>query len=180
MPISKGQPSSPAKRNTSAKSSVSRETPTSGLTPRDEHRKESVDGIFATVSMLAIMRGQYADAGAVGLHGPKLSREIVLLGKTHDQIGKALDYLGTAGPYMGLFGAALPLVIQLAINHDRIDGEKVSGIPGVMSKDALVTKVRGELAEAELRERQAMEKAQKDLAALADSMRDEAESHDQN
>ena len=175
MPITKGQPSSPGKRTTAAKSTVSRETSTPGLTPRDETRKESVDGIFAMGSMLAIMRGQYADAGAIGIHGPKLSREIVLLGKTHDSIGKALDYLGTAGPYMGIFGATLPLIIQLAINHDRIDSGKVSGILGVMSREALEIKVKGELAEAELHERQTMQEAQEQLKRLEEQ---EEEKHD--
>src|SRR5258707_7007916 len=71
------------------------------MTPRDEARKEAVTGIFGLGSLLAIMRGAYADAGAISIHGPKIAREVTVLGRSNEQIGKALDILGQCGPYIG-------------------------------------------------------------------------------
>jgi hypothetical protein len=143
------------------------------LSPRDEARKEAVTGIFGLGSLLAIMRGAYADAGAISIHGPKIAREVTILGRSNEQIGKALDILGQGGPYMGIMGACLPLVVQLGINHDRIDGNKVSGIPGVMSKGALENKVKGELAENELEALREQQEAEQKLTELKAQMNGE-------
>ena len=77
------------------------------------------------------------------MHGPKVARELVLLGKTNEPVGKVLDLLGQAGPYTGIIFVTLPLLAQLAVNHERIDGSKVSGIPGVMSKGCARNQVKG-------------------------------------
>lgn len=176
MPLN-SKPLAPQKRSSPAQSSVSRETskPAPGLNMKDEARKENVTGVFAAVSMVAIMRGNYADAGAVSMHGPKVARELVLLGKTNEPVGKVLDLLGQAGPYTGIIFVTLPLLAQLAVNHERIDGSKVSGIPGVMSKAALENQVKGELAEKELEILREQQEAEKSRNALADAMRDNAD-----
>jgi hypothetical protein len=131
--------------------------------------------------MLALMRGQFADAGAISQHGPKVAKELVLLGKQQEGVGKVLDLLAQAGPYTGIIFATLPLLAQLAVNHNRIDAAKVSGIPGVEPKAVLEKRVRTELEQEELRLLQEAKTAEdevaKSRAALADSMRDEAASH---
>jgi len=69
----------------------------------------------------------------------------------------------------------------VAVNHNRIDATRVSGIPGVESKATLEKRVKTELEQEELRLLQEAKTAEdevaKSRAALADSMRDEAESH---
>jgi hypothetical protein len=162
-------PSTPTKRSTpkTPGSSVPRET---HLTPRDETRKDNLMGVMSAGSMLALMRGQYADAGAISAHGPKVARELVLLGKSNEGVGKVLDLLAQAGPYTGIVFATLPLLAQLAVNHGRIDAAKVSGIPGVKSKDALAMEVQAELAEEELNQRKWAQETADNVARLQAEM----------
>lgn len=160
-------PKSPGK--TSAKtSSTSAATAVAQAyeSPKDKDRREGVEGVFSLGAMFSLMRGNYADAGAMSLHGPKIAHETVLLGKKNEQIGKVLDLLGQAGPYAGITFAVLPLVAQLAVNHGRIDADKASGIQGVMSPAALEAKVKGELAEMELEALKEQQKAELALAEL--------------
>ena len=180
MPLTQAQPSSPTRKTAPKTSAAPKQA--SGLTPRDETRKDNLMGVMSAVSMFALMRGQYADAGAVSQHGPKVAKELVLLGKSNEPIGKALDLLAQAGPYTGLVFACLPLLAQLAVNHGRIEASKIGGIPGVTSKEALESQVKAELAEEELKQLQESREREKNINemrnALADSMRDEAQSHD--
>ncbi len=163
MPITNA-PSSPGKRSTPKTSSAPAQH--ASLTPRDQSRQENVMGVLSAVSMMAIMRGQYADAGAVSIHGPKVAKELVLLGKSSEPVGKALDLLAQAGPYTGIIFATLPLLAQLAVNHGRIESSKVSGIPGVKSREALENQVKAELAEEELRQLQESQATQANVEKM--------------
>jgi hypothetical protein len=166
MPITQA-PRAPGKSHTPRSSVTAQSTgAVVSESPRDKDRREGVEGVFSAASMLTLMRGMYADAGALSIHGPKIAREAMLLGRNNEQIGKALDILGQAGPYTGIVFATLPLIAQLAVNHGRIDASKASGIQGVMSPGALEAKVKAELAELELqalKEQQAAEATLNDL-----------------
>ena len=168
MPITQAQPSSPVKKTAPKTSAAPKQA--SGLTPRDETRKDNLMGVMSAVSMVALMRGQYADAGAVSQHGPKVAKELVLLGKNNEPVGKVLDLLAQAGPYTGLIFATLPLLAQLAINHGRLDANRVGGIPGVTSKESLEAQVKAELAEEELRQLQESREREQNIAKLKAEM----------
>jgi len=169
MPITQ-TPKSPSKSGTPRQPSAARNQQTAAAvtseSPRDKDRREGVEGVFSAAAMLALMRGMYADAGALGLHGPKIAREAMLLAKSNEPVGKVLDILGQAGPYTGIIFVTLPLVAQIAVNHDRISVDKVAGIKGIMSPAALEAKAKAELAELELeaiREQRAAEQALTEL-----------------
>jgi hypothetical protein len=163
MPITQA-PKSPGKSSTPRSSQAS--APVVSESPRDKDRREGVEGVFSVASMVALMRGMYADAGAFSLHGGKIARETMLLGKSNEQIGKVLDILGQAGPYTGIIFATIPLVAQLAVNHGRIDADKAAGIQGVMSPAALEAKVKAELAEMELEALKQQKAAEATLSEL--------------
>lgn len=171
-------PSAPARRTGRASSSVSRET--SGVSLRDRNREEGLTGIGQAVSMFLLMRGEYADAGAIGIHGPKLVHETVALARSNEPVGRVLDMLSQAGPYTGLIFAALPLVAQLAVNHGRIPADKAAGIQGVVSAEVLENKMKAELATMELaalQEQQEAERALSDLRIRQDSMNHQEAAH---
>ena len=167
------QPSTPPKRSTPKTSSAPQQA--TGLTPRDQTRKDNLMGVLSAGSMFALMRGYYADAGAISQHGPKVATELVLLGKNNEPIGKVLDLLAQAGPYTGIVFAVLPLAAQLAINHNRLDASKVSGINGVTTKEALEAQVKAEIQEAEL---EALKEAQDRQANVAKLRAEVGEQHD--
>lgn len=117
-------------------------------TGKHAKRQSAVEEIGAIAGMFLIARGQLADAAAIGMHGPGLAEEIVKLGDEVEEVGKGLDYLTQAGPYAGIMRAAIPLLAQIAVNHNRM---KPNGmIPGLLPKAALEAQARADLAEMEL------------------------------
>jgi hypothetical protein len=119
----------PKRKSNPATSSTSTTKP---ATSKDavvmSQRAESIDGMFKMVSMVCVMRGQYADAGAINEHSPNIAREVASIANTNEQVAKLIDSFGSVGPYSGLLMAVLPLALQLAANHGRIDAEKVAAL----------------------------------------------------
>jgi hypothetical protein len=95
-----------------------------------------------------MMREWFADAGALQIHWPNVARETASLADQDERIGKAIDYLVSAGPYAGLLTAVLPLGMQIAANHGRIDANAASGLGGVMPKEMLEAKVKADMEKA--------------------------------
>jgi hypothetical protein len=175
MPIAASQGTPPPKRQTARKPAAK----TVPAVTQTEARYEGLMGLGQIASAICIMRGLYADAGAIGLHYPNVARETANLASQNETIGKAIDYLNSAGPYAGLLTASLPLALQLLANHDRIDATKITGMD-VMPPEALEAKVRADMdtraTEIMAEAQRAQQEAQKSREALADSMRDQAES----
>jgi hypothetical protein len=108
-------------------------------------RAEDVDGLFKMAAAACIMKGLYADAGAINVHSPNISREMAKLAEENAQVAKLIDYLTSAGPYSGILIAVLPFALQIAANHGRIDVDKAAGLGGVMSAKDLEDRVKAEL-----------------------------------
>jgi hypothetical protein len=98
------------------------------------------------IGLFLCMKGAYADAGAIAQHGPGLARETALLAESNPRIASVVDYLTEAGPYMGIIVVALPLALQLAANHGRIDASKMPPGSGVLPPEILEAKVKAEMA----------------------------------
>jgi len=128
-------------------------------------RQESVDGLFKMAAAACIMRGNYADAGAISMHSESISREVATLAAQNEQVAKLVDYMTSAGPYSGILIAVLPLALQLAANHDRINPDKAAGLGGVLPKDMLEKKVALDINQ----QRSAIEAQLKLQAANADT-----------
>jgi len=108
-------------------------------------RREALTGIGQLASLFAVVRGQYADAGAIAEHGPKLSVELANLGDGNETIASWLDYLCQSGPYMGILSAGLPFFLQLAVNHGRIDYTKLPPDSGIKDPLVLEKRVKAEM-----------------------------------
>jgi hypothetical protein len=104
-------------------------------------RYQGINSLFQLSAIGLLARHQYADAGALRNHGPSISREIVTLADTDERVATFVDYLTTAGPYTGLMMAVLPLVLQLAANHGRIDADKTM-MPGIVPPAELEREVK--------------------------------------
>jgi hypothetical protein len=171
MPISASQGTAPQKRSAPRKSAASHAAPAITQT---EARTAGLLGLGQIAGAVCVMRGLYADAGAIGMHWPNVARETASLAAQNETIGKAIDYLNSAGPYAGILTAAMPLALQLLANHDRIDASKIAGM-GVMSPETLGLRIESEIA---LKEAQAQAEADQAKQALADAMTDHAKTAD--
>jgi hypothetical protein len=130
-------PATPARRKPSIAQTIHRS--------RNELRREALTGIGQLGSLLCVVKGQYADAGAIAEHGPKLSAEIANLGDGNETIASWLDYLCQSGPYMGLLSAGLPFLLQLAVNHGKIDYTKLPPDSGIKDPVVLEKRVKAEM-----------------------------------
>ena len=142
--------------------------------PKPPNREEELQGWGQITSSVCVMRGWYADAGAISMHAPKMLHEIAVLAETNESVAKLVDYLGTVGPYTALFAAALPLAMQLGANHGRIDATRTS-VAGIMPPDVLETSVRYKIAKAQAEAREEAEETRAEMdRMLAEEDKDAA------
>lgn len=125
-----------------------------------KEREDGLNGIFQVVSAISIMMGQWADAGAYNIHGPNVSRETAALGARYEKVGSALDALSQVGPFTAILGAAMPLVLQLAANHNKLPAEKLASL-GVVSPEVLESQMRMEALRQEMDMRAQMDEMKK-------------------
>lgn len=133
-------------------------------------RHEAVTGFWQLAGFGCVILRQYSDAGAIGLHSPAITDELVTLADKNESIAKAIDYLSEAGPYAGLIVAVMPLVMQLAANHGIIKAE-LAGSVGVVPPEALSAQVRADMARTAQAALQQQQAAEAELAAMAAQMR---------
>lgn len=113
--------------------------------PRLQEREDSVNGVLQTASFMCVLTGQYADSGALGLHGPRVAHELAVVAEDSEPIGNALDYLNKVGPYTSLILAVMPLVFQIAVNHGMGNAQAMAGV-GVQPPEQLAMQVQTQMA----------------------------------
>lgn len=132
-PAAKKTPRTPAKKTP--------ETPRS----RAQARAEGLSDWFKIGSLIAISRGQLADAGAISEHGPGISAATAEFAENSEPVAKIVDYICEAGPYAALAAVVMPLLFQLAANHGKIDAGKLGAASGVVPPEVLEAKVTAAL-----------------------------------
>lgn len=125
-------------------------------------RLEGLNGILSLASFGLIAGKQFADAGAVSLHGPKLMEEIAELAEANSKIAEGIDRLISVGPYAGLVAAGMPLILQFMVNHGAIQ----AGIGGTVSGKVLDAQVKTELMKQEQEALRRQREAESELEAL--------------
>jgi hypothetical protein len=105
-------------------------------------RAENVQSIFTMAAAGCIMKGYFADAGAINMHSEAISTEVAKLADTDERVAKLVDSLASVGPLGGILMATLPLAMQLAANHGRIDPDRAGGVGGIMTPADLESKVK--------------------------------------
>ena len=175
MPIN--APAAPPKgraRTSSATAQKSVAINQSPLTGKAAEWAEGLQGWFGIGQIACIARGNFADAGAIGKHSDTISVELARAATTMPPIiGKGLDILAMTGPYAALFGAVLPLAIQIGVNHGIVP----DGVPmqGVVPKAALEAEIAAEVAQIQMTAIRAQKEAEATLAQLKAEMNGKAE-----
>lgn len=171
LDLSSAPQAPPSRAGTTRTASTPRQTRANS---KVSEREDALHGIVQLAGMGLIIAGQHADAGAVNLHGPGIAHEFAALSEKNEKIARGIDYITEAGPYAGVVMATMPLVLQLLANHKILRAEALTGA-GVQSPDAIAATVKADLARQAHAAMQDQQAAERDLAALADAMRDNAE-----
>jgi hypothetical protein len=132
-------------------------------------REEAANGILQLAGFACVVTRQYADAGAINMHGANIAREAALLAEQNEGIARGLDYIMEAGPYAGLIVAAMPLALQIMANHGLIRAELVAG-GGVVPPAALEAQVRADMARQASEALRAQQAAEEELGLMAARM----------
>lgn len=113
-----------------------------------DNRIKTLAGYSEILQAGLLMFGQYADAETIDMHGGPLLTAVADLGDHHENFGATLDKADAFGPYMALAVAAIPMVMQFAANHGRIDASKVS-FGGIVPPDQLAHRRQAKLMKAQ-------------------------------
>lgn len=154
MPIVNAPP--PAVKKTVATQRVAKE---SQLT---KDRTDALTGLGQLAQVPLIATKQFADAGAISLYWPNISKEIAVLADSQPAIAKLIDPLIQIGPYTGLVMVVLPFILQLGVNHRMLS----PGAMGTVPATALSAQVEASLAQQELEALTIQQKAEQDAAKV--------------
>jgi hypothetical protein len=106
-----------------------------------ELRQEALNGVLQVGQLAALTFGQFSDAGAIGMHGPKLVSEVVALAENNSKVASKVDLLIEIGPYAGIVAAAIPFLAQLFVNHGVVKAEMFANA-GVVPSDQLENEMK--------------------------------------
>jgi hypothetical protein len=144
--------------------------PSSKSTPKKsikEQRKDALDGLGQLAQVPLLATKQFADAGAVGIHWPNISKELSELAESQEAIANFIDPLIKVGPYTGLVAAILPFFMQIAVNHGRV----AAGAMGTVPANALSAQIEAGLAAAEMEALQTQLEAEKAAQQIRDRIK---------
>lgn len=174
MPIDRN---APPKRATPRESSTARNAAAAQTSYQSQHdrRKEGVEGIGQAAALVLLVRKQFADAQAVGMHAPPIAEEMAKIADQNEQWGKWLDYFSMSGPYAGLVRATLPLMLQIMANHGTIPAEAGAAL-GVVSPKTLELAGKAEQEKVEAALLLSIQESQRETEALRSRLTKAADS----
>jgi len=105
-------------------------------------REETLNNGWQAIAAGCMMGGLWADAGAVSIHGPNISKEAAAISLKYEKIGNAIDALANVAPFANLFAAVMPLILQIGANHKMVPA---SAIPGLKDPRVLESQMRVEV-----------------------------------
>lgn len=79
-----------------------------------------------------------ADAVVLGHAAPGLAEAVAKVAEQEDKFAQIVDNLISTGPYAALFGAVVPLVVQIAANHSARVANVAVGMGMAKSVDAIL------------------------------------------
>jgi hypothetical protein len=120
---------------------------------KDELRQEALNGVLQLAQFGCLAFGQFADAGAIGMHGPPIVTELLGLAEQNAKVASKVDLLIEVGPYAGIVAAAIPFLAQLFVNHGVFKAEQFANA-GVVTPEELESDIKTQMM------RQAMAKMQ--------------------
>lgn len=136
MPLAEA-PKAPPKKPARHRAPVVRQSQ-SAIT---DAREQALNGFGQIIAFGCVMRGNFADAGAIAEYGPPISHEIAVIGQDNPQVAHWLDYLTASGPYAKVIALALPFGLQLAVNHGKLEAKQVAAL-GIVEPEELASNAR--------------------------------------
>lgn len=129
-----------------------------------EIREEGLLGVGQALQGICVIGQQWADAGALGIHVPRIAPELAKLADSYGIIASGVDLVIQVGPFGALLATTMPLVMQILANHKVIDASSVAGMGNVMPPEVLESQMKAEAmrmaAQAQREQAEAMRDAQ--------------------
>lgn len=144
---------------------------------KDDLREEAINGVFQIGQMGCVVFGQFADAGAIGIHGGPIAHEIAGLAKQQPKVAKYVDLLIEVGPYAGLMAAVMPFAMQIAVNHNAMKAEMVPGA-GVVNPEALASQMKTSILRQQMEAMRQQQMAEEEMRILQEQMAKESPNGD--
>lgn len=135
----------------------------------DELREEAANGVFQLAGLGCIILGQFADAGAISMHGPDISAVAAKMAKTNELMQRGLDALLAVGPYAEIIAVTMPLALQLLVNHRVLKAEMVAGA-NVVKPEVLEANVKTQMAMQAMQAMKQQQLAEEALAEMREQM----------
>lgn len=132
-------------------------------------REEAILGGFQVGALLAVTFGQFADSGAISMHAENVSHQTALMAEDNEAFAAGIDSFLKVGPYAGLIGAALPMVLQLLVNHNLIPSKFIPG-GQVVPPDILEAQVKTDLIKMQMEAMKAQQDAEDELNRMREEM----------
>lgn len=126
--------------------------------PLNQERFEGMMGIAQLGQGVCLMMGLHADAMTIGKFFPPVAKELANIADENESVAKPLDFLIKVGPYGALIAAAMPLVMQLAVNHKMADPLAMQGF-GVVAPEVLEAQMKAEMMRMQAQAMQAQQAA---------------------
>jgi hypothetical protein len=117
-----------------ARGITSRTTKSNGGGQQHGRYREGVEGLLQIPAM-ALSFVSPVDGFSVAHHTPPISKAVADLAIERPEVAAALDKVLAVGPYGALIGAVLPLVVQLAHNHDMVPAPMAKAMGATPKKD---------------------------------------------
>lgn len=136
---------------------------------KDELRQEALDGVMQLAQFGCLAFGNFADAGAIGLHGRPMATEVVNLAKQNTKVASKVDLLIEIGPYAGIVAAAIPFLAQLLVNHGVFKAEQFANA-GVVRPEALEANMKTQVMEQAMAAMREQQEAEQRLMAMQEEM----------
>jgi hypothetical protein len=155
------------------KRTASKGTATVRQSMKTAEREEAVNGLFQLGAAITMFAGTPTDAATVIHHGPAISRETARIAETNESFARVLDYLTNAGPYAALLTAAMPMALQILVNHKKIPAEPFANF-GVVPSETLEARMRAEAAKQQLEMIREAQAAEAEAAEMAREMAESA------
>jgi hypothetical protein len=123
---------------------------------------ETIEGIAG----IAAMFGAHADAGLLMMHGGGIATTAVEMGEEYEKVGDVIDILGKNSAWVKVFGLAMVIGGQFAVNHGWIKNPDRMAGAGIVTPDTLIAMSKTKLAEIEMQARQAQMEAEMKRQAI--------------
>lgn len=135
----------------------------------EDKRFEACAGFFQLGQLGCVTFGQFADAGALGVHHERICKAIVEVADKNTRFASKLDLFIDAGPWIALTSAVFPLIAQIFVNHGMFKAEQLANA-GVMHPEALESQMKASMMRAAMEAMQAQRAMEEELARMTAEM----------